>query len=206
MLKILNRVGAILKIKFMQKILNFIDPFLSYIDNGKLFRKPFRWLYFALAAINALLPFYILYAAIDKDVFGAPAKFVFAFILIWIFVLAAAWVGFQIWWNRSEKVLETSVEGAEFPATPVIAHFIQTLGEWLGSFIAIVGFGFALVAWIFLGDEAYFLSRAIGLEFLDAGILAMILFPIYGFLIIVVSRFIAESFRALAAIANNTKK
>ncbi|MDR3328156.1 MAG: hypothetical protein LBT04_08615, partial [Prevotellaceae bacterium] len=126
-----------------EKVLNFIAPFLSYIDNGKLFRRPFGWLYLALAALNAVLPFYLLYVAIDEQVFSAEAKYVFAFLLIWLVIVAACWVGVQIWWNRKDKLQDTSQEGSEFPATPVIAHFIQTLGEWLGALIAIIGFGFS---------------------------------------------------------------
>ncbi|MDR2627101.1 MAG: hypothetical protein LBC40_03600 [Dysgonamonadaceae bacterium] len=188
-----------------EKIFTFIAPFLSYIDDGKLFRKPFSWLYAALAAINVVLPFYILYKAIDADVFSIGAKFVFAFLLVWLVVVAACWVGFQIWWDRRKKVLLTSSEGSEFPATPVISHFIQTLGEWLGVWVAIVGFGFSFIAWIFLGEEAAYLGNMTGLPFSETGIAAMIIAPVTGFLIIVIARFVAEQCRALAAIANNTK-
>jgi len=187
------------------KFLNFIDPFLLYIDSGKLFRKPFSWLYLVFAAGNVVLPFYLLYKAIDAGLFDLGAKFVFAFLLTWLFILAACWAGVQIWWNRKDKVQETSPEGSEFPATPVISHFIQTLGEWIGVFIAVVGFGVALVANVFLGEQAAYLTHALGLPF-GGGPIGMITFPIYGFLTLVVMRFFAEQFRALAAIANNTKK
>jgi hypothetical protein len=188
-----------------KRVLNYIAPFLSYIDSGKLFRKPFGWLYLALAAVNAVLPFYLLYVAIDNQVFSAGAKYVFAFLLIWLVIVAACWVGLQIWWDRKDRVQETSPEGSEFPATPVIAHFIQTLGEWLGAWIAIVGFGFSLFAAIFLGEEAQMLGAMIDLP-LSSGFLGIILYPVYGFLVVVVARFVAEQCRALAAIANNTKK
>ena len=36
--------------------------------------------------------------------------------------------------------------------------------------------------------------------------MGIVLFPIYGFLIVIVARVVAEVYRALAAIANNTKK
>ncbi|MDR0714856.1 MAG: hypothetical protein LBF89_11460 [Bacteroidales bacterium] len=187
-----------------EKFFTFIKPFLSYIDDGKLYRKPFGWLYAALAVINLLLPFYMLYEAIDGGVFDAGAKYVFAFLLIWLVIVAACWAGFQIWWDRREKVQLTSREGSEFPATPVISHFIQTLGEWLGVWIAIVGFGFSLISWIFLGEEAAYLASMADLPFSGTGITSMIVAPITGFLIIVISRFIAEGCRALASIANNT--
>ena len=189
-------------------ILTFIAPFLSYIDSGKLFRKPFGWLYMALAGVNAVLPFYLLYKAIDSGIFKyADAKAVIAFIFAWLFVLAACWVGFQIWWDRKDKVLETSQDGAEFPVTPVIAHLVQTIGEWLGSLIAIAGFGISLCALVFLGNEAGELSYIFGgFNFVSFGALGLILNPIIGFLMIVVFRYFAELLRALAAIANNTKK
>ncbi len=187
-----------------EKCLNFINPFLSYIDSGKLFRKPFGWLYIVLAAINAIMPFYLLYAAIDMGLFQyAGAKTIIAFLLIWIFILAACWVGVLIWWKRKDKVEQTSHEGSDFPATPVIAHLIQTSGEWMGAFIAIVGFGISLIS--LLDGDATAFARMIGLPF-NIGIVGIILSPIYGFLTIVGARFTAELCRALTTIAANTKK
>jgi len=188
------------------KLLNFIEPYLSYIDSGKLYRKPFSWFYILWAVANAVLPFYVLYKAIDSNIFKyAEAKYIFAFVLIWLVILAACWVGVQIWWNRKDKVLETSQEGSEFPATPVISHYFQTFGEWLGTFIAIVGFGSSLIAAVFLGNDAGSLSYAMGLPF-NPGVVGIITFPVLGFVIIVGMRFLAELCRALAEIANNTKQ
>jgi len=183
-----------------EKFLNCIEPFLSYIDNGKLFRKPFSWLYMAFAVGCGIFPFYLLYAAIDGGIFDLGAKYIFAFLILWVFILAAAWVGVQIWWNRKDKVLETSQEGSDFPATPVIAHLIQTSGECLGAFIAIIGVGFSLVVPIF---DAGMLKEILPL---GGGLEGVILFPIFGFLAIISARFTAEMCRVLVSIANNTKK
>ncbi|MDR2292972.1 MAG: hypothetical protein LBE11_05795 [Prevotellaceae bacterium] len=178
----------------------FIKPYLSFIDSGKLYRKPFYWLYVVLAVLNLLLPFYFLYDAIDSGIFNRDAKSIFAFILIWLVMLVAAWINFQIWWDRKDKVQNTTSEGADFPATPVISHLIQTAGESLGTWVAVVGFGSSLFTWILIGsDPAYYL-----LPF--SGFISLILSPVAGFLIIVFSRLIAEQIRALASIANNTKK
>ncbi len=186
---------------------NFIDPFLSMVDNGKLFRKPFSWLYSIIAIINLLFPFYFLYKAIDNHIFRAPAKSVLVFLIVWITILFACWIGFQIWWNRKDKVNGSSSLGDEFIATPVFSHFIQTLGEWLGTWVGLVGFVFALLTTIILGGrEGYYLSKQLGLRFLGTGLFSIILLPIWGFMIIVISRFLAEQIRALATIANNTKK
>ena len=188
------------------KFFKFIKPYLSFIDNGHLYRKPFSWLYTLLAVVNLILPIYIFYKAVDNNIFDAPAKFVIVFLLVWLIIAFASWVSFQLWWDRKTKVTTTSVEGDEFVATPVFSHLIQTLGEWLGTWIGIVGFSVALLTTIILGDEANYLSYQIGIPFLESGFLFVILMPIYGFLIIVGTRFLAEQFRALSSIANNTRK
>jgi len=188
------------------KFFTFIKPYLSYIDNGHLYRKPFSWLYALLAIFNLILPIHVFYQALEHRIFDTPAKFVIVFLLVWIIIVFASWISFQLWWDRKSKVITTSAEGAEFVATPVFSHLIQTLGEWLGTWIGIVGFSVALLTTLILGDEGYYLLRHLGLGLLRTGFLFIILMPVYGFLIIVASRFLAEQFRALSSIANNTRK
>lgn len=153
------------------------------------------------------MPIYIFVEAVNEGVFDGPGKLIVVFILIWLIMAFAGWISFQLWWDRRTKILTTSKQDDDFVATPVFSHFIQTFGEWAGTWIGIVGFGFALISTIFLGERGGAgLSNQIGVGVLESGILAIILMPIYGFLIIVVTRFLAEQFRALASIANNTKK
>jgi len=188
------------------KFFTFIAPYVAAIDDGRFFRRPFSWLYSLIAIINLLLPFYILHQAIDNRIFSAPGKFVFVFVIVWLTIVVASWFGFQIWWDRKNKVNRTSSIGDDFIATPIFSHFIQTLGEWIGTWVALVGFVFALLGTTILGREGYYLSRQLGLGFLNIGLISIILMPVYGFLIITLSRFFAEAFRALVSIANNTKK
>lgn len=188
------------------KFFTFIKPYLSFIDNGHLYRRPFSWLYTLLAVVNLILPIYIFYQAADNRIFDAPAKFIIVFLLVWIIIAFASWISFQLWWDRKSKVITTFSEGDEFVATPVFSHLIQTIGEWLGTWIGIVGFSVALLTTLILGNEGYYLLRQLGLGFMKTGFLFIILMPIYGFLIIVATRFLAEQFRALSSIANNTRK
>ena len=181
---------------------SFIKPFLNIIDSGELFRKPFSWLYYLLAGLNLLVPVALLFKL--GDVFDMPFKFAITFILTWFVVAAAGWIGFQIWWDRKEMVTKTSAVGDEFIATPVFAHFVQTFGEWLAAWVTVVGLGFALFSSIFLGDSASQLARMMGIP-LASGFVFILLYPIIGFAIIVVFRFLAETFRAIASIANNTR-
>ena len=187
------------------KLLTFIRPYLSFIDNGHFFRKPFRWLYTLLAIVNLLIPIYVFYQASNR-IFDSSAKFVIVFLFLWVIVAFAGWVGFQLWWDRKSKIDMSSTAGDEFIATPALSQFIQTLGEWIGTWIGLVGFGFALLTTIILGDEGYYLGGSLGIPYLNTGWMAILTMPIVGFLIIVFSRFLAEQIKALSAIANNTKK
>jgi hypothetical protein len=163
-------------------------------------------LYIFLAAGNLFIPIYIFFKAADNNIFDAPGKIVIFFLIVWLITAFASWVSFQLWWDRKTKLPATSVVGAEFVATPVFSHLIQTLGEWLGTWIGIVGFFVPLLTTTILGDEANNLSYEIGLPFLKTGFLFVIVMPIYGFLIIVSTRFLAEQLRALSSIANNTRR
>lgn len=189
------------------KFLTFIRPYLSFIDNGHIFHKPFSWLYTILAIVNLLIPIYVFYQASVNEIFDYYAEFVIVFLLLWVIVAFASWVGFQLWWDRKSKIDMSSTAGDEFIATPALSHFIQTLGEWIGTWIGLVGFGFALLTTIILGEEGYYFGeRFFGIPYLNTGWMAVLTKPIVGFLIIVFSRFLAEQIKALSAIANNTKK
>lgn len=188
------------------KLFDFIAPFLAFIDSGEMFRKPFRWLYLFIAAINVLFPFYLLYFAVKNNLHQAPGKYIFALAALWIVIAFVGWISFQIWWSRSEKVVNIASPGDDFVATPVFSHFIQTFGEWAGTWVGVVGFISAIITVTMLGDEAQMVSQMPGSGFLGAGVSAIFLMPLYGFLILVFSRFVAEQCRAIAAIANNTKK
>ena len=64
------------------KFFTFIKPYLNYIDNGHLYRKPFSWLYVLLAIINLIAPLYVFYMAVDNNIFESPAKFIISFLTV----------------------------------------------------------------------------------------------------------------------------
>lgn len=192
------------------KLLTFIKPYLSLIDNGHLYRRPFIWLYAIFAIINLIYPIYFfLNSTDDNHIFDLPAKYVIAFCFVWIIIGFASWISFQLWMDRKSKIINTSIEGDYFVVTPVVSHLIQTIGEWLGTWIGIVGFGTALSATIILGSEGFYFLEHIGLGFLYPRSfvlwVSIVLTPIYGYLIIVATRFLAELIRAPATNANKTK-
>lgn len=181
------------------KLFTFLDPLLGYIDNGRFFREPFRWLYVIFAVLNLLFPIAILVIVIDTGFFKfAEGKAIFAFILIFIILCGGAWGSYLLWMNRKNKLKEVIQEDNEFIAIPVVSHLTQTVGEWLGLYIGVVGTLCSLIIALLAANELqYVMPVSTGIFFL---------MPIYGFLIVVFARLLAELYRALAVIANNTKK
>ena len=87
------------------KLFTFLDPLLGYIDNGRFFREPFRWLYVIFAVLNLLFPIAILVKVIDTGFFKfAEGKAIFAFILIFIILCGGAWASYLLWMNRKNKL------------------------------------------------------------------------------------------------------
>ena len=179
----------------------FSKPYLDFIGKGSIFSI----IYFIMAVINLFIPFFLLYKAIDSGFFSyVEAKYVFAFILTWLVVCFACWISFQLWWNRRKKV--AVLASSEFIAIPIFSEILQTFGEWLGTVIAIVGAGGGLLASLFLGNDVDYLFGMMGMEFMNFGVMIIIIGPIVGFFIIIISRVLAELFRIAAALANNTKE
>jgi hypothetical protein len=179
---------------------NFSKPYLNFIGKGKFFVI----IYTLMAILNLLLPFGIIYKVIDSGLlrwFGA--KGVFAFIFSWIVIAFACWIGFQLWWDRKTKA--KTFEDSEFTATYIFSEIVQTLGEWIGTLLGIIGAGVGLIAAIMLGDTAGQLFQAIGLSFLPSGIIVVVAGPVIGFVIIILSRFVSEQMRLFVALVNNTR-
>jgi len=59
--------------------LTLFQPVWRTIDSGDFFKKPFGGVYILMAIGNIFLPFYLLYMAIDGDVFDLKAKYVIIF-------------------------------------------------------------------------------------------------------------------------------
>ncbi|AKL97764.1 hypothetical protein [Endomicrobium proavitum] len=189
----------------MQKALDFVKKYNLFIENGHNLKNPFSWLYGLIAIVNALFPLLMLVNAINYGVFRNPFQFILLFLLLWVIIAALGAYSFLLWWDRKDKVAEyASSNKDEFIITPVVSHLIKTTGEWLGTYIGVAGAIISLIVVIFGGRN---IVASLGFtSFANTGVFGIILFPIFGFLIIAVSRFFAEQFRALTSIANNTKK
>jgi len=182
-------------------LFTFFKPYLDFIGKEKIFSI----VYYVMAGLNLLIPIVIIISAVASGAFKyMGAKSVFAFIFSLGVVSFACLIGFQLWWDRRKKV--ENLAACEFVATHSFSEIFQTFGEWSGTFVGIVGAGVGLIAAVFLGDESRGLFRTLGIGFLNMGAAAIVLGPLTGFFIIVISRFLAEQLRIFAALANNTKE
>ncbi len=171
-------------------------PYFNIIDDGTLYRKPFVVLYMILAGLNLLGILGTLYLMFKGNV---------ASIFIGLFVIFGLWVGFQLWWNRRDRINRFSAPGSEFVALPVFSHFFQTCGEWMGTMVAIVGTGGSIVGALFGTAARSYENPFVFAAMADPPLIGIIAAPIAGFLILILSRAIAEQIRALVAVANNTR-
>lgn len=176
----------------MELFLNFFKPLLDKINNSSFFKYIFDKIFMLLSGVSILIPFYLLYMMIEKEIFNAQGKFTITFLLLWLGILLASWLGFQIWWH-SRSLINKDDESNDKYITPLFSLLIKTLGEWLGFSIGIVGGWFALIGTLILGDDAGMLIRALGLgSILNVGYSFIIIMPIIGVLIIAAFRFVSE--------------
>ena len=183
------------------KFFRFAEGFINTMGNNDFFKKPLRWLYILFAVLNILVPVYMLFKLISNDMLN---RFGIGGVMIWLVLAFAGWMGFQLWWNRKDKLDAYYQKGDDFFAIPLFSHYIQTMGEWLGITIAILGAGASLATWIFFSGERGRFDMDFPLPMQQFGIAGIIISPIVGFIIVLAARVVAELYRAFAAIANNT--
>ena len=144
---------------------------------------------------------------------GIKVKAIMALLVFSLLAIFIGMVNFQIFWDRKSKMNTTSNENDEFTAIPAVAHFIQTIGESIGTYAGIMGTFTILIA---IGFKVCFGSYGLGKLFiidienlsnnLIAGIPYILLPIIVGFMTIVLFRVIGEAIKAIVVIANNTRK
>lgn len=185
------------------KFTGFIKPVLDLIDNGVIYRKGFWVFYLLHATASLLIPLFLLILAIAIDIFKYQSfGVVLCLIFIWLFIAFSFWLGFQVFWNRMDKIEALFKKDCDFVAIPLIADYIKTAGEFIG----IVTISSA-PCFILLGIVASDLTRNI-IPAANTGITIVftpIFVAIWGYAAMLGLKFIAESINAFASIANNTK-
>lgn len=188
------------------KFFAFLASVWEYIDRGAFFREPFKWLYVTISLLNLLFPPYVIYSVIDSGVFRfMSGGEVIACILVFLLFIFLGIMSFSLWMDRQKKVKYTFDDNNDFVAIPVVSHFIQTLGEWIGFYIGVGGCVASLLFVVFGLGDTFEQLLGNGMLPMGTGLLMVVVYPVLGYLIVVSGRLMAELYRALASIANNTK-
>lgn len=116
-----------------------------------------------------------------------------------------------IWLRRGDHLIRDILKGDEFVVILIIGRFLRTLSETIGIWIGTTFSLLTVVAFILLQD-ADSLIRVLDLDNLpfarNADNLALggvVIFPLFGWMIILLGNLISEGITTLAAIANNTR-
>jgi hypothetical protein len=185
------------------KLIGFIKPVLDLIDNGVIYRKGFWVLYLLHAVASLLIPLFLLAFAIAIDIFKYQSfGIAFCLVLMWLSIAFSCWLGFQVFWNRMEKIDALFKKDCDFVAIPLIADYIKTAGEFIGV-VAVS----SVPCFILLGIVASDIAKS-AIPNINTGVTVVftpIFVAIWGYLIMLVAKFCAESITAFASIANNTK-
>jgi len=184
--------------------INFAKPYFDFIGKGKIYSI----FYVVMAFLNLLVPMYVIYKVIQTGFLqNSDGRVVVAFMISWLVITFASVVCFLLWWTRKSNLRR--YENADFIATPVISEIIQTMGECAATFLVINGVGIGLIATILLWDIARIpipvKFQIFNIKNIYCGPTAVLGSLIFGFIIIIFSRFMAELIRICAAIANNTR-
>jgi tetratricopeptide (TPR) repeat protein len=185
-----------------------VDSYLESIDNGSFFRIPVKWIFYGIGVLNLLFPLVLLYvlSELPMSILDAKGSIQFVVLMVWLIIALSSYVSFLLWRNRGRNISRFTLEGDAFIATPVFAYFIQTLGEWIGTYYGLAGLLISLLINIFIGDRGVMILDNIGVGFLMFGLGSMLLLPFIGFFIIIFSRFVSEQITTFSAIANNTSR
>lgn len=174
----------------LKKICNFGDSCIDYVDSGKFFRHPVKILYYLLSIVTLILPIATLINLIDIWDWISAEYIIMHFIYIFIGLFIAI-CSFYLWVKRAKALNFDITDNSRFIAIPLLANILQTIGEWAFITIGIGGFLIALISMFFE------INNIIGIG-------AVIAMPISGYLTCLFMRYLAETIKAIANIANNT--
>lgn len=179
---------------------HFSKPLTDSIDNGSFFKNPISWLYTVIAIIFLLIPFVIAFKGYDEGFFDYIGLL---HVIMWIILLLVCFIIFQIWINRKNQLLDLDGEKG-FLSTTIMSNFISTCGECYGVVVGIGGTFFSLLS--LFSDDLRSVTREFNsiLPFGEIGLIGLIMFPVLGFIIVIVFRFFSELIMGIAQIARNT--
>ncbi|MBO4431336.1 MAG: hypothetical protein J5790_08365 [Bacteroidaceae bacterium] len=176
-----------------------INPVVSGFDSGRFFRNIIIDFFYCFAFIFIIIPTcFSVFVYSTKMLAETTASFRALVICSTIIVLLFGIFSCGYWVKRIEKLNKMFNPNDEFVVMPIGSYCIQWIGEWLAILLGIAGIMSIFLSFIEVDSIPFFSSFFLfGWAY---GLLAMIV----AIIIVFVTRFYAESKRALTSIANNT--
>jgi len=142
---------------------------------------------------------------------GNKALSIIGLVLFCLFILTIGCVCALVLWNRAAELKNLNTVDDKFTAIPVVSHFIQTLGEFMATYIATMGFVTVLIAvafktcfGVFGLEKLYVINlQQLSTEY-QYGIPFLLVPIITAFFMLWITKIIAEAIKTFVAIANNT--
>ena len=191
-----------------------IDQLMIAIDNGKLIKKPFKWLYVIsgalcvlpmLAGIGVIIwQWDLLFNLLNPNFWTDFVSILMAFLVVYALLIYAVW-GWHFWKNRKENLDGVIRTGSRTVAIPLIAHINQSNGEHFSLFLVYVSVASFVLAYIacMLTNALGFWSKFGFILYLIGGVVAIGVVALVAYLNILFVRFISERIRLLSQIGND---
>lgn len=179
----------------------FLDPFFQYIEGDKLYRQPFKILYYAIGVLGCFGALYYLSKIFDFVSLLKGVAYLYAILMVVVFLAAAVFTLF-FWARRASEVNTDENYKSRFISLPVVGRFIRSFSEWFGIVLAGVGSSAGILAALILPLAV---ERGGGEIFKD-GLIFAIVAAVVGFLTLVFGRASGEKLIAIGAIADESNK
>jgi hypothetical protein len=186
----------------------FLKPFLKMISEGNFFKTVFVWFLRILAILTVLGLLGISYQLWHGLVQGFQLKLMFLFLIMQIIILALCYLIITILLSRSEDI-ENMPKANDYLVMPIFVIVAKMVGEIFVSFYSLMGLLAGISIWMVgfippmipgLGMIARSGGGVIG------GIMAIIMGPIIGFIMLSIFYFVGEQISVWIDISRNTKK
>ena len=180
-----------------------VNPVVKGFDSGNYFRVIAKCIIYIMAYGFLLwqpLQAVITYRMFD-NMYLSDGLASFKFLLFMMAVAGLLLAGWSMgyWRKRVRRIDSLLKPGDDFVAIPLGSYLLQWIGEWLAAVLCVMGV-FGLFLSLSVSSGRYYLDEFLPLGFLGSGFTVIIT----GLILPFVCRIMAESIRALAAIANNT--
>jgi len=185
---------------------NLSHPILKKLDEGQWMKIGFTLLHRIIAVAFIAIGVYAAYQFFDHSAWKTitydsdyrPVEgFSLWAVLFLLVTLFACWISFQIAWFRAARIM--TIPSSRYVVSAIFSSFIRMIGEVIAALVFITATSAGIFS-LFSDNLRGLLPTA------EIGVAGIVIGPVFGFLIIAFTYFIAERIAALPEIAVNTSK